>query len=237
MKTIKYILILVSVFILLNACEDNSPQLVQISYQLKDNITPTYATFKLNISTKHSNWKLNEQYFYDSDTNFVVIPIVNPGKNIVSVETYHNGRKQIGEIEIYAPPRPNVLLINGFFIPEGTNFNFEKDSLRMEIYHNDNFENKSFSFYFKSDELSEKDTVIFKRPIILGLSKNDFSYDDSSVVYVRLSDKTNYLPKWYFKNNFFLFTELFIEQSFYGDNIVRLLEANDKRFHLLVDWR
>lgn len=239
MKLLKTFLPFIAVLFLLTACEkETTPTLAQINYQLKDNITPTYATFKLNVHTKRSVWKLNDKEFFSSDSNSVEILLMNPGKNIVTVETRGiNGEKYEGEIEVYAPPRPSILQINGFHFPEISDFNFETDSLLVEIYHNDNFENKSYHFYFKSNELLENDTIFFKRPILFGLSKNDFSYDDTSVIYFTLRDKTNYLPKWYFRTNFYVFSQLFTERLSFGDNIIRAFGTNDKQVHVFADWK
>lgn len=239
MKLLKTFLPFIAVLFLLTACEkDTTPTLAQINYQLKDNITPTYATFMLNVHTKRSVWKLNDKEFFSSDSNSVEILLMNPGKNIVTVETRGiNGEKYEGEIEVYAPPRPSILQINGFHFPKIADFNFETDSLLVEIYHNDNFENKSYHFYFKSNELLENDTILFERPLLLGLSKNDFLYDDTSAIYFTLQDKTNYLPKWYFRTNFYVFSQLHIERLTFGDNIIRAFGTNDKQVHVFADWK
>lgn len=239
MKLLKTFLPFIAVLFLLTACEkDTTPTLAQINYQLKDNITPTYATFMLNVHTKRSVWKLNDKEFFSSDSNSVEILLMNPGKNIVTVETRGiNGEKYEGEIEVYAPPRPSILQINGFHFPKIADFNFETDSLLVEIYHNDNFENKSYHFYFKSNELLENDTILFERPLLLGLSKNDFLYDDTSAIYFTLQDKTNYLPKLYFRTNFYVFSQLHIERLTFGDNIIRAFGTNYKQVHVFADWK
>ena len=222
---------------LLGCYQESIEQEIDIYYEFFDNVSPVIVKLSVNEDIYYATWTVNDSTDHIvGGKNEIELYFTEAGvSNIKLNASGTNNKKYHGEIDVLIPERADQLKINGVYFDEVNPDNFTSDSLNIRF----NYYNGERYFSHKKtlhrSELANTDSLFFNQPIRINISGlEQGSYADSTWIYFIIESQNEYPISTYFRSNFSIKPQYFIERMLSPNHIQ--LFCNAKDLFILSDW-